>query len=99
MAQLAFKDYSKPEANYNITMINTASLKDYDGGEIRIGDGIRIAATQYYDLYDTVYKDLSQFLFVTGMSYDLRKATDINLNVNAIKYQDKLIQKLVKLIQ
>jgi len=99
LAQLAFKDYAKPEASYNITVIDSTALSNYQGDEIRVGDGIRINAEEYWDLYDQVHQDLSQYLFITSLSYELRKATDISLGVDTIKYQDKLIQKLVKLIK
>lgn len=104
LAQYAFRDYQKPEAQYNITTIDLSSLAnyqnfDYEGVEIRVGDGIRINAQDYYNSYDTLYKDLSQFLFVTSIQYDLRKATDISLGVNSIKYQDKLIDKLIQYIR
>ena len=98
LAQFAFKDYSQPETNYNISIIDLASLSNYDGSEVRIGDGIRIQSNEYYELHDDVFRDLSQYLFVTNISYDCRKATDISLGVNAIKYQDKLIQKLISVL-
>lgn len=99
MAQLAFKDYSKPEAQYNLTTIDVAALQNYQGQEVRVGDGIKIDASQMYNDRDQIFDSLSQYLFITDISYTLRSSTDITLTVNAIKYQDKLIQKLVKLIK
>ena len=64
-----------------------------------MGDPIAVNAFEYYDDYDEVYNTLSQYLFVTDISYALRKEGDINLTVNAIKYQDKLIRNLAKLIR
>ena len=93
-----FKDLSRPERNYNIAVIDVSKLDGYRGQEINIGDPIQIDAEEYYDEYDDVKKTLSQYLFVTDVSYDLRKDTDIQLTVNSIKYQDKLIRRLAKLI-
>ena len=95
----AFRDYSNPERQYNLTLIDVASLKGYHGQDLRIGDAIRIDAQEYYNEYDQIYNSLSQYLFITDINYNLRNATDISVTVNAIKYQDKLIQKLVKLIK
>lgn len=99
LAKYAFKDYTAPERQYNITVIDATSLKGYKGEEIRVGDGIQIDAQAYYNEYDQIFKSLSQYLFVTDISYTLRSPTDISLTVNSIKYQDKLIQRLVKLIK
>ena len=93
-----FKDLSRPERNYNISVIDALKLGGYNGQEINIGDPIQIDAEEYYDEYDDVKKTLSQYLFVTDISYNLRKDTDIQLTVNSIKYQDKLIRRLAKLI-
>lgn len=99
MAQLAFKDYTAPEKQYNITFIDAAALDGYEGQELRIGDNILIRTSDYYDAVDEVYRALNQYLFITDISYSLRQDTDIQLTVNNIKYQDKLLQSLVKLIR
>lgn len=95
----AFKDMSQPENGYSISVIDVANIMGYSGQEITIGDGIRIKADEFYADADLIKKALSQYLFVTDISYDLRKDSDIQLTVNSIKYQDKLIQRLVKLIK
>lgn len=99
MAKLYFKDLNTPERQYNITVIDTASLDNYQGEEIRIGDGIKVNAREFYNEYDVIYQSLSQYLFVSDISYSLRQVTDINLTVNDIKYSDKMIQRLAKLIK
>lgn len=99
MAQLAFKDYSSPEKNYNITVIDAASLSGYEGQELHIGDGILLNTSDYYDAVDETYRALNQYLFISDISYNLRQDTDISLTVNPIKYQDKLLQSIVKLIR
>lgn len=99
MAKLYFKDLNTPERQYNITVIDTASLDNYKGEEIRIGDGIRVNAQEFYNEYDVIYQSLSQYLFVSDISYSLRQVTDISLTVNDIKYSDKMIQRLAKLIK
>lgn len=99
LAQLAFKDYSSPEKNYNITIIDAASLSGYQGQELHIGDGILLNTSDYYDAVDETYRALNQYLFISDISYNLRQDTDISLTVNPIKYQDKLLQSIVKLIR
>ena len=110
LAKNAFKDKQEPERNYNISLINAYNTllvkpnhkKDwmqYQGQELKIGEGILIDVEEYYNNIDDVYKTLSQYLFITDISYDLRKDSDIQVTVNTIKYQDKLIQRLVKLIK
>ena len=94
-----FKDLSRPERGYSISVIDAASLSGYKGQELHIGDAIQLDAEEFYDEYDAVKKTLSQYLFITDISYDLRKDSDIQLTVNSIKYQEKLIQRLVKLIK
>lgn len=100
LAQNAFKDKSMPERGYNISLINNIDqFYGYKGQELKIGDSIRLKANEFYDGFDDISNSLNQLLFITDIKYNLRKDTDINLTVNAIKYQDKLIQRLVKLIQ
>jgi hypothetical protein len=94
-----FKDLSRPERGYSISVIDAASLSGYKGQELHIGDAIQLDAEEFYDEYDAIKKTLSQYLFITDISYDLRKDSDIQLTVNSIKYQEKLIQRLVKLIK
>lgn len=100
LAQNAFKDKSMPERGYNISLINNIDqFYGYKGQELKIGDSIRLKANEFYDGFDDISNSLNQLLFITDIKYNLRKDTDINLTVNAIKYQDKLIQRLAKLIQ
>lgn len=99
MAQLYFKDLNTPERAYNITVIDTASLMNYNGAEIRLGDGIQVRANEFYNEYDSIYQSLSQILFVSDIGYSLRNVTDISLTVNDIKYSDKMIQRLAKLLR
>lgn len=109
-AQYAMKDYSNPEKEYNLTLINNVSLfqSHDDSGriiykpvtnKINIGDPIKINAWEYRDQLDDIYHILAQYLFITDISYDLRKDGDLQVTVNSIKYQDKLIKSLVKLIK
>lgn len=110
LADYAFKDKKEPERGYNISLINafqnlevrsndSSKYKKFQGQEIKIGEGILIDTSEYYDDYDDIYKTLSQYMFITDISYNLRADSDIQLTVNSIKYQDKLIQRLVKLIK
>jgi hypothetical protein len=110
LATIAFKDKQEPEKGYSISLINPAqdllvkdgdsfNYKRYSGQELKIGEGILLNADEYYDNYDDVYKTLSQYLFISDISYNLRKDSDIQVTVNSIKYQDKLIQRLAKLIK
>ena len=110
LASTAFGDKREPERGYSISLINPTqdllvkegnkqTYKRYAGQELKVGEGILVNADDYYDEYDDVYKTLSQYLFISDISYDLRKDSDIQVTVNTIKYQDKLIQRLVKLIK
>ena len=99
LSTYAFKDKSRPEKDYQITYINANALSGYDNIELKIGDGILVDAEDYYDEIDNITEALSQYLFITDISYDLRKDSDIQLTVNSIKYQEKLIQRLVRLIK
>ena len=99
MAQYAFKNRSNPEADYSISILNSAELKGYYGQEIRIGDGIKIDAQQYYNEYDQIYRSLSQYLFISKISYTLRNPIDVSLTVNDVQYEDKIVQRLVKLMK
>ena len=96
---IPLKDLSQPERNYNISIIDLASLSGYEGQELCIGDSILLDADDYYEEYDDIKTTLSQYLFITDISYTLRKDSNISLTVNSIKYQEKLIQRLVKLIK
>ena len=99
MAKLAFKDYTSPEKQYNITIIHAADLMGFEGQELHLGDSILLKASDYYDAVDETYRALNQYLFISDISYSLRQDTDISLTVNTIKYQDKLLQSIVKLIR
>lgn len=98
-AQLQFKDRTQPERQYNITIIDAASLDNYQGAEIRIGDGIRVKANDYVNEYDNLYPSLIQYLFITDINYTLRDPANISLTVNDIKYADTVVKRLAKLIK
>lgn len=99
LAKNAFKDLSNPERNYSLTFIDISSLRGYEGQHLEIGTSIQLDVNEYVEEYGDLSQALSQFLFISDISYDLRKDSDINLTVNIIKYQDKLIQRLAKLIK
>lgn len=99
LASNFLKDKTEPEKGYSISVIDLDRLQGYHGQELSISTGIEIDASEYYDSFDYLSKALSQYLFITDISYDLRKPSDIQITVNSIKYQDKLIQRLVKLIK
>ena len=99
MAKLAMQDFNNIEREYNITTIDTFALKGYEGQQINIGDSIALNAEELYTGFDDIKESLKQYLFVTDINYTLRQDTDVNLTVNKIKYQDKMIQQLAKLIK
>lgn len=99
LSYLYFKDISQPERGYNINMINQAEIQGFEGQELQIGDSIKINVSEYYDECDDIQQTLSQLLFITDISYSLRSDADLQLTVNNIKYQDKLIRRLAKLIK
>jgi hypothetical protein len=100
VAQYAFKDYTQVESNYNISVIDLNTLKGYKSQELKIGDGIEIEADELYsDRNSDIYRSLIQYLYITDINYDLRRDDNIQLTVNSIKYQDKVIGQLIKLIR
>lgn len=99
LATYAFRDMSRPEKQYNISVIDVNTLKGYYGQEIKVSDSIALQADEYTDNYDDLRTAISQFLYISDISYSLRSDDDIQLTVNTIKYQDKMIQKLAKLIR
>lgn len=99
MSLLVMQDYTAPEKQYNITTIDIAALEGYTGQELTIGDNILLETSDFYTDVDDMYRSLNQYLFISDISYSLRQDTDIKLTVNTIKYQDKLLQSIVKLIR
>lgn len=94
-----FQDKAAPEKQYNISVIDIYSLKGYNNQKIQVTDQIRLAGQDFYDEMDELKDLINQPLFVSEISYSLRSDGDIKLTVNVIKYQDKLIRKLVSLIK
>ena len=94
-----FKDKAAPEKQYNISIIDIYNLKGYNNQKIQVTDQIRLAGQDFYDEIDELKDLINQPLFVSEISYSLRSDGDIKLTVNVIKYQDKLIRKLVSLIK
>lgn len=99
MAEYAFKGKSEPETNYSVSILDIYSLKGYSGESLRVGQPILIDATEYQMDNVELKKAIDQYLFITDISYSLRSDTNISITVNRIKYDEKLIQKLVKLIR
>jgi hypothetical protein len=109
-AKYAMKDYSDPEKQYSLSLINNVNLFQITNEnqqliykpvttKINIGDPIKVNALEYRDQLDDIYQMLAQYLFVTDISYNLRIDGDLQVTVNNLKYQDKLIKSLVKLIK
>lgn len=99
MAKLAMRDYSQLEREYNISLIDASHLRGYEGQELSIGLPIQLSAEEYYDGYDDIKTSLNQYLFITDLSYNLRSDSNVSITVNSIKYEDKLIRQLAKLIR
>lgn len=99
MAELVFKNKKEPEKEYTISLLDINSLSGYKGQEIFPGQGILLKANEYYDTNDSIYNALNQYIFITDVSYSLRSDGDISITVNSIKYEEKLLQSLVKLIR
>lgn len=98
-AQFAFRQYCDVERQYNIQTIDLAGLKGYEGQQLQIGDAIQLDADELYEAYDDIKTSLLQYLYISDISYDLRNDANIQLTVNDIKYSDKVIGELVKLIR
>ena len=99
MAKLNFKAQKEPEKNYSLSFIDYCDLIGYKGQELSVGTGILLKAQDYYDENDDILKALNQYLFITDLNYTLRDEDNINITVNHIKYNEKLIQSLAKLIR
>ena len=74
-------------------------LFGYEGQPIYVGDSIKLSANEYYPEVDDVHEALDQYLFISDFNYTLRNEGEVQITVNEIKYQDKLIQSLAKLIR
>ena len=103
-AKQYFNKYCQPERNYNISTIDVAQLRGYQGDAtvLHVGDAIELDPNEYVDTKaadDPVYSALNQYLFISDISYKLRSDADIQLTVNDIKYEDKLIKSLATLIR
>ena len=103
-AKQYFNKYCQPERNYNISTIDVAQLRGYEGDAtvLHVGDAIELDPNEYVDTKaadDPVYSALNQYLFISDISYKLRSDADIQLTVNDIKYEDKLIKSLATLIR
>ena len=97
-----FKQYCQPERNYDVSVIDVLNLKGYDISKplLQIGNAIQLDPNDYeQDPDNSIYDGLKQYLFISDISYTLRKDNDIKLTVNDIKYEDKLIKSLAKLIK
>lgn len=94
-----FEDLSNPENQFNLSIIGVNNLKGYKGRRLEISDQIRLAADDFYEDLDNLKEIIKQPLFITDISYNLRSSESIKLTVNVIKYEDKIIQRLVSLIK
>ena len=93
------RQYYQPENNYSVSVINRSDLEG-PGYVPKIGQGILIDPTYYVKRSSKNFTSaIQQYLFVTDISYTLRSNSDIRLTVNSIKYSDKLIQRMAKLIK
>lgn len=104
LAKNTFADLSNPEQSYNVTVIENFGSPEfgYCGQELKIGDGIRVNANELVgadDINDDLHKSLNKWLFISDIKYNLRTDTDISLTVNTVKYKDKIIKRLAKLIK
>jgi hypothetical protein len=49
LSKNAFKDMSQPESSYSISLIDFKNLLDYQGQEFFIGQGIKIASSDFVE--------------------------------------------------
>lgn len=98
-AKIAFNEYTTLERQYNISIIKYNKLKGFAKQPLDIGDAIELQADEIYQGRDDISQSLTQFLFITDISYDLRNPTNATITVNTIKYTDKVIKELLKLIR
>ena len=113
-AKYAIKDFKDPEKQYSLNLINNVTLFQYNEekdekvikpiyapftNKVNIGDPIQIKSLEYRNQLDDIYHILAQYLFISDINYNLRVDGDLQVTVNNLKAQDKLIQSLVKLIR
>jgi hypothetical protein len=57
-----------------------------------------IDVTHYFSDNSVLSQLVSEFLYISDISYTLRQYNGLGLTVNNLKYNEKLFQQLVKLI-
>lgn len=97
-ARIQFEFLSKPEPNYAVSIIDIYNIDNTGLNKIEITDQISIESDIIESKPNEIRRLLSEKLYVSGISHDLRSDADISLIVNPIRYDDKLIKRLVKLL-
>lgn len=90
-----YKDYEKPQVQFSLTVFQF----DQANSPLRIGDQISLNVEDLYKEYSIIKEALENKLFITEISYNLRKKDSINLSIQTVSYQDRLLSKLIKLIK
>ena len=94
----AFKNMITPEPSYSVTALDIRNSQNINLFGLELGDQIRILDEVIQEKPDQLKKLLQQELFISSINYTLRSDSDIKLTVNSIRYDDKLLSRLVKLI-
>ena len=98
LASLELQQLVNPERNYSITISDIWKLRGYEGQHLYIGDPIMIDVTNYFSDNSVLSQLVSEYLYISDISYTLRQYNGLGLTVNNLKYNEKLFQQLVNLI-
>jgi hypothetical protein len=98
LAFLELQQLVNPERSYSITISDVCKLCGYEGQHLHIGDPIMVDATSYFSDNSVLSQLVSEYLYISDISYTLRQYNGLGLTVNNLKYNEKLFQQLVNLI-
>lgn len=93
-----FQELSNPEPEYSITAIDLKNITGIDLYQLELGDQIRIEDNLIEQKPDQLKRLLQQRLFISKIDYTLRSDDNIKITVNPVKYDDVLLERLVKLL-
>jgi hypothetical protein len=93
-----FQELSNPEPEYSVTAIDLKNITGIDLYELELGDQIRIEDNAIETKPDELKRLLQQRLFISKIDYTLRSDDNIKLTVNPVRYDDVLLDRLVKLL-
>lgn len=99
-AVLYFEDYKYPTIDCSVKVLNLSSLEQVGTANLSVGSCIRIynKDLNLLDEQESSIQYKNNELIVQGLSYELRKSSDISINVEQITPYQKLLQKMIQKI-